>query len=92
MALWQPIRRPPAVSLAALLLAVTLYLLTVPPGELERYGCQCFGERFRFQDVRDHLRFNGVLIVMAVAGAWLAKPGEPESGTVAGAETTPPGG
>jgi hypothetical protein len=73
-ALWRPRHRLPALALAAFLLAVTLYLLSVPPGELERYGCQCFGERFRFQDIRDHLRFNGVLIVLAVAGAWLAKP------------------
>ncbi len=75
-ALWRLGRRLPAQPLAAFLLAVTLFLLTVPPGELERYGCQCFGERFRFQDIRDHLRLGGALIVPAVAGAWLAEPAE----------------
>ena len=73
-ALCRPGRRVPALAIAAFLLAVTLYLLTVPPGELERYGCQCFGGRFRFQDIRDHLRFNGALIVLAVVGAWLTAP------------------
>ena len=85
-ALWRMGRRLPALLLATFVLAVTLYLLTVPPGELERYGCQCFGTRFRFQDVRDHLRFNGVLIVLAVVGAWLARTtaGEPTSRIRAG--------
>ena len=70
--LWRPRSRFAALALAGFRLAVTVYLLTVPPGERERYGCQCFGTRFRFQNVRDHLRFNGVLIVLAVVGAWLA--------------------
>ena len=72
-AVWRPRSWLAALALAGFVLAVTGYLLLVPPGELERYGCQCFGTRFRFQDVRDHLRFNGVLIVLAVVGAWLAR-------------------
>ena len=68
-ALWRP-RRLPALLLVAFLVTVTVYLLLIPPGELERVGCSCFGSRFRFQDVRTHIRLNGVLILMAVAGAW----------------------
>ena len=71
-ALWRPGHRLPAFLLVAFLLAVTGYLLTVPPGELETVGCQCFGTRFRFQDIRSHLRFNGVLIVLASVGAWFS--------------------
>jgi len=70
-------RTPPTTFLVA----VTAYLLTVPPGELETIGCQCFGTRFRFQDIRSHLRFNGALIVLASVGAWLSafRPAAEES-------------
>jgi hypothetical protein len=64
----RPRRRLPVTLLVGEMLAVTTYLLLVPPGERERYGRQCFGERFRFQDIRDHLRFNGALIVVASVG------------------------
>jgi len=71
-ALLRPGHRLPTLLLVAFLLAVTGYLLTVPPGELETVGCQCFGTRFRFQDIRSHLRFNGVLSVLASVSAWFS--------------------
>ena len=66
-ALWRPTRGT-ALLLTAFLVAVTVYLLLIPPGELESAGCQCFGSRFRFQDVRTHIRLNGVLILIGVGG------------------------
>ena len=73
----RPSERLPVALLLGAMMGVTAYLLLVPPGELERYGCQCFGERFRFQDIRDHLRFNGALIVLASVGGWFSafRPG-----------------
>ncbi len=56
--------------------AVTLYVLSVPPEELERVGCACFGERVRFQDVRSHVRLNGVLLLLAATGSFaVGRPG-----------------
>ena len=68
-ALWRPTRLP-ALLLVGFLVVVTVYLLLIPPGELKRVGCSCFGSRFRFQDVRTHVRLNGVLILMTVVGVW----------------------
>ena len=68
LALWRPDRRA-ALLLTAFLVGVTVYPLLIPPGELERVGCSCFGSRFRFQDVRTHIRLNGLLILLGVAGA-----------------------
>ena len=67
VALWRPTRTT-ALLLTAFLVVVTVYLLLIPPGELQSAGCQCFGSRFRFQDVRTHIRFNGVLILTCVSG------------------------
>ena len=64
-----PWTRATALLLTALLVAVTVYLLLIPPGELKQAGCQCFGSRLRFQDVRTQIRFNGVLILLGVVGA-----------------------
>ena len=77
LGLVRPASRWTAVALAGFLVVVTLYLLTVPPGQLERLGCQCFGERFRFQDIRSHLQFNGGLLAATALGAVLARSHSP---------------
>ena len=75
--------RPSARSafvLVAFFVAVTLYLIWLPPGEREQAGCQCFGSRLRFQDIRAHIRLNGALILVAAACSFGCRASAPRNG------------